>query len=107
MDAAIMKQTVHTMVMLGWSKFDKGAKPPPIEYLHESHLHRYISRKESAKLPTKDEQRWDTIVAEYDFGQLDEYDIALLRFVDSSVLDPEEIHRRDRLRGTDAQSLCA
>jgi hypothetical protein len=91
MDPAIIKQTVHTMVMLGWSKFDKGASPPPVEYLSESSFARYINRKESKTPPTKDEQRWDTIVAEYDFGQLDDYDLALFHFVESSVLDPDEI----------------
>ena len=90
-DPAIIKQAVHSMVMFGWTKFDKGAKPPPMKYLREGRFERYFNRKDRAAPLTEDEQRWDTILAEYDFGELDTFDLALLRFVESSVSDADEI----------------
>ncbi|MGX4802066.1 P-loop NTPase fold protein [Bradyrhizobium guangdongense] len=90
----VLKQTVHTMVMFGWSKYDKGASPPPIEYLRESRWSRYFNRKDRTAPLTPDEERWDLIVAEYDFGELDKYDLALLQFVETSILDSEQIRLR-------------
>lgn len=91
MDREVIAQVVHTMVMFGWAKFDKGAKPPSMKYLREGRFERYFNRKDRTAPLTEDEERWDTIVADYDFGELDTLDLALLRFVESSVLDADEI----------------
>ena len=93
LDPAILRQTVHSVMMFGWCKFDAGANPPPIEYLKTGYIEHYLDRKNDNVEPSKDEKRWDAIITEYDFGNLDDFDLALLKFVDTSVLDEDEIFK--------------
>jgi hypothetical protein len=90
---AITKQAVHSLAMFGWCKFDTGAKPPPMNYVKQSSLGRYMARRDDKASPSSDELRWDTILSEYDWGNLDDLDVALLHFVETSVLDAEEIEK--------------
>jgi len=91
LDPVILKQVVHSVTMFGWCKFDSGANPPSLEYLKREGFERYLNGKERTEEPDKEEQRWDTITAEYEFGDLDDFDQVLLQFVDSSILDEDKI----------------
>ncbi|MGW1425380.1 P-loop NTPase fold protein [Bradyrhizobium manausense] len=87
----LMRQAVHSLTMFGWCKFDTGAAPPPMNYVKQSSLGRYMTRRDEKVSPSPDELRWDTILGEYEWGNLDDLDVALLHFVESSVLNVEEI----------------
>ena len=94
----VMRQVVHSMVMFGWRKLDVGAKPPPISYLQKGELERYMldrgEHDEEGEAGNADRQRWDVILANYGWGSMDDLDIALLNFVETSILDTDEISAR-------------
>lgn len=79
----LVRQVVHSMVMFGWCQFDSGAHPPSLQYLREGALLR-IARNQKQ---TPDEERWDAIRGDYDFGQIDDFDLALLESVESGIVD--------------------
>lgn len=86
----IERQVVHSLVIFGWSQFDAGAKPPPFSFLRRSSLSRYMDRQD-AKDIDKEEERWDVITESYGFSHMDDFDLALMSFVESSVLNFDEI----------------
>lgn len=88
----IRRQVVQSLVMFGWAKFDSGAEPPPMNYLKRSSLARYMERSDG-KAPDAREQRWDAIISGYEFENLDDFDLALLQFVESSILDADEMRK--------------
>lgn len=96
-DKEIIRQVVHSTVMFGWSKFDTGANPPPLDYLKVGSMFRYIDRK-NGKAPSKDETRWDSVISSYELDSLDAFDHTLLEFVKTGILDIDEI----TLRATEA-----
>ena len=96
----VMRQVVHSMVMFGWRKLDVGAKPPPISYLQQGEFARYMSTNDEIEqedeLGDPDRQRWDHILASYGWGSMDDLDSALQRFVETGVLDTDEISKKAR-----------
>jgi hypothetical protein len=89
----IIKQTIHSLTVLGWSALDTGANPPPLDYVKESSLGRLVDRRSSGTKPSIEETRWDTILHNCDWGMLDDFDLALANFVERSVIDADEIER--------------
>jgi hypothetical protein len=87
----IRRQTVHSLVIFGWCKFDSGSNPPPLEYLGEGALARSVEHQVSKTKASDEEQQWDAIQTSYGFGYADEFDLALMRFVDTSILDIDEV----------------
>jgi hypothetical protein len=83
----LQRQIVHSLVIFGWSHFDSGANPPSLQYLREGSL----IREARGEKRTPDQERWDAIRVSYDFGYLDEFDLALLNFVANGILDEGEI----------------
>jgi hypothetical protein len=90
-EPGLIRQAVHSLTMFGWCKFDAGAAPPPMNYVKQSDLGRYMKRQDEKISASPNELRWDTILGEYEWGNLDNLDVALLHFVESSVLNVEEI----------------
>lgn len=88
---SVRTQTVHSLVMFGWSKFDTGSKPPSFSYLKESEMTRYLGREESREAASEDEARWDAILETYGWGIVDDYDYALAEFVSTGVLRSSEV----------------
>ena len=87
----IRRQTVHSLVIFGWCKFNSGANPPPLDYLGEGALARGVQRHLNKEAVSENEKRWDAIRASYDFGYADDFDLALMKFVDTSVLDIDDV----------------
>ncbi|MGX4804357.1 P-loop NTPase fold protein [Bradyrhizobium guangdongense] len=90
---SVRKSAIHSMVMFGWCKFDSGANPPPISYMRQSSLSKYLERRGSKEKPSAEEARWDSIISAYEWGTLDDLDAVLLDFVDSGVLDADKVNR--------------
>lgn len=87
----IRRQIVHSLVIFGWCKFDSGANPPALDYFGGSALARRVQRQIAKEPMPEDEKRWDAIRASYGFQYLDEFDSALMKFVDTSVLDIDDL----------------
>ncbi|MFZ1173344.1 MAG: hypothetical protein WAO01_19330, partial [Bradyrhizobium sp.] len=83
----LRRQIIHSLVLLGWSKFDSGARPPSLEYIRDGTLIRVAKERER----TPDEERWDAILLGYEFRYPDDFDVALIEFVDKGVLDKQSI----------------
>jgi hypothetical protein len=93
-DPDITRQVVHSMVMFGWRKLDVGAKPPPISYLQQGEFARFMLERDENEEGGQDNaerQRWDVILAGYGWRSMDGLDAALLNFVETSVLDTDDI----------------
>ena len=93
-DPDIVRQIVHSMVMFGWRKLDVGARPPPISYLQEGEFARYMADRHENEEGGQDDaerQRWDVILAGYGWGSMGGLDGALLNFVETSILDANDI----------------
>ena len=91
-----VRQIVHSMVMLGWRKLDAGAAPPPISYLKRGEFERYMMGRddyqdEERASDDPERERWDVILGSYGWGMMDDLDNALLDFVETSLLDADEI----------------
>lgn len=86
------RQVLHSMVMFGWRKLDVGANPPTIAYLQRNEFERYLKDEaDDNNEQSADHQRWDVILAQYGWGNLDELDNSLMTFVESGIFDLEEI----------------
>lgn len=93
-------QVVHSMVMFGWRKLDVGSKPPSAAYLQQHEFSRYMSDEHDPEQSQGDEntehQRWDIILAQYGWGSMDEFDGALMSFVETNLLDADSLVTKAR-----------
>jgi hypothetical protein len=85
----IRDQAVHSLTLFAWSKYDR-EHAPHLEFLKTSSLERHLARGKDAQAP-KEEAAWESLLAKYDFGRSDDFDLALLKYVDTMILDPDEI----------------
>jgi hypothetical protein len=51
--------------------------------LHHTFVHQALA--------SDDEKRWDAVRSSYEFNYLDDFDLALMNFVSSSILDVDEL----------------
>ncbi len=79
------EQTIHTVTILGWSKFQPGLAPP-FEYYKENPFERIISGEDNEEMSDQ-EVSWSAITDRYKFEYLDEYDRSLLAFIKSGLPD--------------------
>jgi hypothetical protein len=85
---AVRRQTIHTLVILGWAKFQPDFAPP-FEFLSEPSIVRLMNAKND---PMSDQEvAWTAITEGYDFSHMDDYDNKLLQFVRAGMLDPEAL----------------
>ncbi|MET4217838.1 hypothetical protein ABIB00_003050 [Bradyrhizobium sp. LB14.3] len=95
----IVRQIVHSMVMFGWRKLDAGAAPPPSSYLMRGQFERYTMGRgefqdEEHASDDPERERWDVVLDGYGWGMMDDLDNALLNFVETSLLEADEILSR-------------
>jgi hypothetical protein len=83
----LMYQAVHSASLFAWSKYQKDSVPPPFDFLKNiSRLHGISSNKETI---SEDDKRWQTLMAEYKFMSVDDFDSAIFQIVDSGVFDKD------------------
>ncbi|WP_439361702.1 P-loop NTPase fold protein [Bradyrhizobium sp. DASA03007] len=91
-----VRQIVHSMVMFGWRKLDTGAAPPPITYLKRGEFERYMMGRDEIQDEENvgdgaEREGWDVILDGYGWGSMDDLDTALLNFVETSLMDADQI----------------
>jgi hypothetical protein len=91
---AIRDQATHSLTLFGWSKYDPD-HAPKIEFLKTSSLERHLRRRDGEGAPPE-EAVWDSLLAKYKFGRSDDFDLTLLKYADSMILDPDEIRNQAR-----------
>jgi hypothetical protein len=91
----VRRQTIHTLVILGWAKFQPDFAPS-FEFLSEPSIVRLMNAKDE---PMSDQEvTWTAITDGYDFGHMDDYDNKLLQFVRGGMLDPGAIREAASLQ---------
>jgi hypothetical protein len=85
---AIRYQAAHSLTLFGWSKYDH-ENAPKLDFLKTSSLERHMQRDRGP--PPKEEAVWDSLLEKYKFRRSDDFDIALMKYVDSMILDVDDI----------------
>lgn len=84
----IRDQAIHSLTLFGWAKYDR-ENAPRLEFL-KSRSEDLLQIAESVPL-SPEEGAWGSLLEKYGFRDFDEFDLALLIFVDSMILDADEI----------------
>jgi hypothetical protein len=85
----IRYQAVHSLTLFGWSKYDPD-HAPNLQFLKISSVERHLRSRDGEAAPAP-EAAWDALLEKYKFARADDFDLALMKYVDTLILDPEEI----------------
>lgn len=91
----IRTQAIHSITLFGWSKYDR-MNAPHMEFLKTSSLERQLARRDDDETPPPDDAAWETLLEKYKYSRTDDLDLALMNYVDSMVLDIDEIQSEAR-----------
>jgi hypothetical protein len=102
LEARIRDQAIHSLALFGWSKYDS-ENAPSLDFLKTSSLERQLSRRDGRVAPSDEEAAWESLLEKFNFRRSDDFDLALMKYVDSMILDADEIRReanafKERLR---------
>jgi hypothetical protein len=86
--AEIKTQTLHSLTILGWTKYQPDLAPP-FEFYAENPFSRIM--KSDKEEMSDEEVSWTAITDRYKFEYLDDYDAELLEYVKNGVADHEAI----------------
>jgi hypothetical protein len=86
--AEIKKQTLHSLTILGWTKYQPDLAPP-FEFYAENPYSRIM--KSDKEEMSDEEVSWTAITDRYKFEYLDDYDAKLLEYVKNGVANHEAI----------------
>lgn len=96
LDERTIRQAVHTVVLLTWS-FLRGLKAPDLDYLRSySTARRLIARMDGKELPGE-EARISSLMNDYGFGSLDEFDLHLLSCIEIGFFDEVSTRRAAKI----------
>lgn len=90
----IRDQAVHSLTLFGWSKYDPD-HAPKLAFLEGSTLERHLRRRDGEAAPPE-ETAWNSLLEKFNFGRSDNFNLALLKYVDTMILDPDEIKNEAR-----------
>lgn len=100
---AIRDQAIHSITLFGWSKYDPDGAPP-ISVLRAGSLERYFARRRG-QAPDPEEEKWNALLEKYKFRRCDDFDLALMNYVDSMSLDLDEVRgQASRLKEQQAEA---
>ena len=83
----VTRQALHSLTLFVWSKYDDEAIP--VSFIRERSERPLASIEESEQ--TDDEKKWIPKLKNYDFGQCDTFDLAILKGVERGFFDETEI----------------
>lgn len=88
---AILQQAAHSMTLLGWSIFEP-TKAPSLEYLKKKSAGGLLPADKGKQIPER-EAAWNAQMGAYQFGSIDEFDLALLRGIQNGYFDPVAVEK--------------
>jgi hypothetical protein len=91
----IRDQAIHSLALFGWSKYDR-ENAPSMQFLTISSIERHLSRGHGSAPQTRQEAAWESLLEKYKFGRSDDFDLALLGYVSTMILDVDEIQAQAR-----------
>lgn len=86
-DVRILEQAVHTITLLGWSKFQP-ASAPPLGYIRN--VNEFTKLLSKNQVPAE-EAAWDSVLRNYAFNKLDDFDRALLAGIENGYFDKDNV----------------
>jgi hypothetical protein len=89
----VANSAIRSLTLFGWSKFQPNLAPP-LDYLRVGPTERHLEQIDGKIQKSPEEQKWDTLLASYEFVYLDDLDREILKFVDDGVLDSAAIKAR-------------
>jgi hypothetical protein len=92
---AVRDQATNSLTLYGWSKYDR-ENSIRMDFLKTSPLERHLARGDQDETESADEAAWDSLLAKYNYGHADDFDLTLLNYVDTMILDIEAIQNEAR-----------
>jgi hypothetical protein len=90
----IRDQAIHSLTLFGWSKYDRESSPP-MEFFKTSSIERHLARGPAVQRPNE-WAAWESLLEKYRFRRSDDFDLALMKYVESMILDVEQIQGEAR-----------
>jgi hypothetical protein len=89
----IRYQAEHSLTLFGWAKYDS-ENAPTMAFFKTNSLERRLVQRETP-MP-EEEAIWASLLEKYKYARSDDFDLALMKYVESMILDPEEIRGKAR-----------
>ncbi len=91
----VRDQATHSITLFGWSKYDK-ENSIKMDFLKVNSLERYLVQRHQNAPQPPEEAAWESLLEKYKFRRSDDFDLALMKYVDTMILDIEEIQGEAR-----------
>jgi hypothetical protein len=91
----IRDQAAHSLTLFGWSKYDR-EHSPRMEFFKTGSFERHLSQRAENATQPEEEAAWESLLEKYKFRRSDDFDLALIKYVDSMVLDVDEVRGQAR-----------
>lgn len=91
-DAAVLKQAVHSLALLGWAIYAPDIAPS-LEYIQRRSSGADLIRLDKNKPVPKEEAAWYALLNSYGFAGIDEFDLVLLDGVRDGFFDPSLVQK--------------
>jgi hypothetical protein len=88
-DEQVLRQAVHSLTLLGWSAYEP-TKAPSLNYLKKKGAIDFLSIDKKTPVP-ENEAAWNALLGTYEFGSMDDFDLALLEGIRDGYFDPSSV----------------
>lgn len=90
-DEQVLKQAIHSLTLIGWALFEP-TKAPSLDYLKRRGVIDLLKVDQKASVP-ENEASWNALLGIYEFGSMDEFDLALLDGIRNGYFDPSSVKK--------------
>jgi hypothetical protein len=89
-DQSVRDQALHSITLFGWARLDH-ENAPKLDFLKISSIERCLSRDSTKTQISKAEANWESLLNKYKFTFPDDFDLSLMNYVETSLLDADDI----------------
>lgn len=87
----VLEKAVSTAVLLAWCQYDSGGDKPTVDFVRGFNRTRANRQEPEAVLSDTQRAAWEKTLSGYGFIQLDEFDLAILGYIEKGYLDETEV----------------
>lgn len=91
----VREQATQSLTLYGWSKYDR-ENSIRLDFLKTSSLERHLAHDDEDANDSTEEAAWSSLLTKYNYGYADDFDLTLLKYVDTMILDSDEIRSEAR-----------